>query len=59
MVFYFALFLAGFTIGIFSAMKIFSLEKYEDEWDPQNLQIPSVETDAYRAKGNASELATT
>ncbi len=32
----FSLFLAGFTLGIFTALKVFSPERHEDIWDPQH-----------------------
>lgn len=34
---YFSLFLAGFTLGIFAALKIFAPENQEEVWDPQHL----------------------
>jgi hypothetical protein len=34
-----SLFLAGFTLGVFAALKIFAPESHEDLWDPQNLPI--------------------
>ena len=34
---YFSLFLAGFTLGVFAALKIFAPEKQEESWDPQHL----------------------
>lgn len=30
-----SLFLAGFTLGVFFALKVFAPEKQEDLWDPQ------------------------
>lgn len=36
---YFSLFLAGFTLGIFTSLKVFSPEKHEDIWDPQHFSI--------------------
>ena len=33
---YFSLFLAGFTLGIFTSLKVFSPDKTEDIWDPQH-----------------------
>lgn len=36
---YFSLFLAGFTLGIFTSLKVFSPDKHEDIWDPQQFPI--------------------
>ncbi|HCM37139.1 MAG: hypothetical protein UV61_C0003G0003 [Candidatus Gottesmanbacteria bacterium GW2011_GWB1_43_11] len=33
---FFSIFLAGFTLGIFAALKIFAPERQEEAWDPQN-----------------------
>ncbi len=33
----FSIFLAGFTLGVFVTLKIFTPEKQEESWDPQNL----------------------
>ncbi len=33
---YFSLFLAGFTLGVFAALKIFAPEKQEETWDPHH-----------------------
>lgn len=32
-----SLFLAGFTLGVFAALKIFAPERQEEMWDPQHL----------------------
>lgn len=33
---YFSLFLAGFTLGVFTSLKVFSPDEHEDIWDPQH-----------------------
>ena len=33
----FSLFLGGFTLGVFVALRVFSPEKHEDIWDPQHI----------------------
>lgn len=33
---FFSIFLAGFTVGVFAALKIFAPENHEDAWDPQH-----------------------
>lgn len=33
---YFSLFLAGFTLGVFAALRIFAPESQEEIWDPQH-----------------------
>jgi len=36
---YLSLFLAGFTLGIFAALKIFNPERQEESWDPQHFPL--------------------
>jgi len=36
---FFALFLAGFMLGVFVALYVFKPEKQEEAWDPQHFPI--------------------
>lgn len=38
----FSLFLAGFMLGVFMTLKVFSPEKQEESWDPQLFPASSV-----------------
>jgi hypothetical protein len=33
---FFSIFLSGFTLGVFAALKIFAPEYKQESWDPQN-----------------------
>ena len=37
-----SLFLAGFTLGVFAALKIFAPEMREETWDPQHFSVKEV-----------------
>lgn len=57
---YLSLFLAGFTLGIFAALKIFAPESREETWDsqyfPQDQKLPEVKESITFVKPRSSPL---
>ncbi len=52
-----SLFLAGFMLGIFTALKIFSPEQSEETWDPQRFPGTVSEFDHKLQKPNLPSFA--
>ncbi len=55
---YFSCVLAGFTLGVFTCLKVFSPDKGEDIWDPQNFPVNSreISENALSYKANQNEV---